>query len=64
MREQRNLTQASLAEKLSINRSTVTKWETGAAKPRVDMLIRLSQLFNCSVEELLSAPQELTKYEA
>lgn len=53
MRVQRNMTQEELGEKLGVSRSTVTQWELGVNKPRADMLVKLSRLFNCSIDDLL-----------
>lgn len=47
------LNQGDLAEKLGVDRSTVAKWETGAAKPRTDALIKLCEILSCSADELL-----------
>ena len=54
MRERCGMTQEALADKLDIERTTVSKWEIGAALPRADKLIQLSKIFNCSVDELLT----------
>ncbi len=45
--------QNELAEKLGVTGKAVSKWETGAAKPRTNTLRSLSALLNMSVEELL-----------
>lgn len=47
------LKQEEIARELKINRSTVAKWETGRAKPRADVLVKLARLFGCTVDELL-----------
>lgn len=51
------LTQEMVANELGIDRSTVAKWETGAASPRTDKLLQLARLLNCTVDELLSEEQ-------
>ena len=53
LRKKVGLTQAEVAKKLSIDQTTVSKWEKGEAKPRVDTLIKLAALFECSVDELV-----------
>ena len=56
VREQRQklgLKQEELAKLLGVERSTVTKWETGESKPRADMLVKLSSVLGCSVDVLL-----------
>lgn len=53
IREKNHMTQAELAEKLNISRTTVTNWESGVNKPRADMLVTLSKLLHCKIEDLL-----------
>lgn len=53
LRKSLNLRQEDLANKLSVDRSTITKWETGEAMPRVDKLIPLANILQCSVDDLL-----------
>lgn len=52
-RLQRGMTQNELARLLGVDRSNVAKWETGVHKPRADMLLNLSRVFQCSLDELL-----------
>lgn len=54
MRRARGLTQAKLAEALDVDTSTVTKWETGEAKPRADKLPLLAKILGCSIDELFA----------
>ena len=44
LRIKRNLLQKDIAKKLNVDRSTVTKWETGEAVPRADKLVELSKI--------------------
>ncbi len=53
LRESLNLRQEDLANKLSVNRSTIAKWETGEAMPRADKLLALASILKCSVDDLL-----------
>lgn len=53
LRMSRNLTQKELAERAHVKRSTVAMWETGKSKPRADVLVLLSKIFECSVDELI-----------
>ncbi|MBE5791654.1 MAG: helix-turn-helix transcriptional regulator [Clostridiales bacterium] len=52
LRIRANLTQEKVASELSIDRSTVAKWETGIASPKVGKLAPLSVLYGCSIDEL------------
>lgn len=53
IRSERGFSQSQVAELVGVDRSTVAKWETGQAYPRVEILIKLSEIFNCTVDELL-----------
>lgn len=53
-REKLGLKQDDVANTLGIAQSTVSMWETGESKPRLETLIQLSKIFNCSVDELLT----------
>ena len=54
LREQRKLTQFDISKKLNISRSTYTHYENGSRKPDHETLIRLSELFDVSIDYLLS----------
>ena len=47
------LSQEEVAEKVNVKKSAVSKWETGRALPRAAILVKLSKLYNCTVDELL-----------
>lgn len=55
------MTQEKLAECLNVSRQTVSKWELDIAVPEAEKLIELSELFNCTVDELLKS--EMGVYE-
>lgn len=48
-----NMTQQELADKLNISRTTISKFENNKADPAIDILIRISEIFNISIDELL-----------
>ena len=52
-RESKNMTQDELASLLSVSRSSVAMWETGEAIPRAKTLLKLSEIFDCTVDELI-----------
>ena len=45
--------QPELARILNVTKQTISNWEKGARTPDADTLLRLSDLFNCSVDYLL-----------
>lgn len=53
LRTQRAMSQEELAEKLSVVRQTVSKWEKGLSVPDSELLIRLAEVFDVSVSDLL-----------
>lgn len=62
LKEQRvakGLSQEQLAENLHIARQSISKWERGEAYPSIGMLIRLSELFDMSIDELLKGDTQL-----
>lgn len=52
VRKKAKLTQAQLAEKLGINRATVSKYETGEIAPSVDQIVNICSVLDVSFEEL------------
>lgn len=54
LRERNNMTQAQLAEKLSVSDKTVSKWETGRGYPDISLLQDVASALHVSVAELLS----------
>lgn len=53
LRKMTGMTQEKLAEKMSVSRQTISKWELGSILPEVEKLVELCEMFNCSVDELL-----------
>ena len=52
-RRAKNLTQEQLAEKLEVTRQAVSRWESGAAYPETDKIVRMAQLLGVSCDYLL-----------
>ena len=57
LRLQQKMTQDELAERLFVTRQTVSNYETGKSKPDVDMLIKISEVFNTDVHQLIYGPE-------
>ncbi len=53
LRKQNNLSQEQLAEQLNVARQTVSKWELGETTPEMDKLIKMSEIFKNSLDELM-----------
>lgn len=58
VRKAKGLTQDELAIRLNVVRQTVSKWEKGLSVPDAAMLIRVAEIFEVSVSELLGAKIE------
>lgn len=54
LRKQNNMTQEQLGEKIGVTNKTVSRWETGAYMPPIEMLEVLSDLYDISINELIS----------
>lgn len=52
LRENANLSQAKLAQKLHIAQSTVGMWESGKNKPEYNTLLKIAEIFNVSIDYL------------
>ena len=52
-RVEKGLTQQQVAKYVGVSRSTVTKWELGISFPRKVQLLKLSDLFGCTLDELV-----------
>ena len=60
LRTQRNWSQGDLADALDISRQSVSKWETDVSVPELEKLLKLSELFGVTLDELVrgeDAPQ-------
>lgn len=53
LRRENNYTQEQLADIFGVSRQSISKWESGAAYPEVDKLIRMGELFGCTMDYLL-----------
>lgn len=53
VRKQKGLSQQELAIRLNVVRQTVSKWEKGLSVPDADMLVKIAEILEVSVEELL-----------
>lgn len=53
LRQQKKYSQLKLANLLGVSRSTIAMWENGNSQPGNDMLIRISEIFNVSIDYIL-----------
>ena len=60
LRNSCGLTQAEIAEKLGISRSTIGMYETGAREPDFDTLEKIADFFNVDIDYLLGRTAKTT----
>lgn len=58
LRKAKGLSQKDLGSLLGVSNKAVSKWETGAALPKTETLIKLASVFDISAEELLNGKRE------
>ncbi len=54
MRERQGLTQTQIADRLEVDKSTVSKWESGDSTPLKKYRRKLCELLGCTEAELLA----------
>ena len=60
-RKARHISQEDFAMKLCVVRQTVSKWEKGASLPDVEMLLKIAEVLDVSVNELLQDDNRKTE---
>nr|WP_300128058.1 helix-turn-helix transcriptional regulator [uncultured Butyricicoccus sp.] len=60
IRAEANMTQVELAKKLNVSQASVSAWESNLeVYPREDIVIRIADLFGCSIDELFGRGKEV-----
>lgn len=60
-RNRKGWSQEELADKLYVSRQAVSKWENGQNYPSIEIIIKVSDLFELTIDELLRSDEELTR---
>lgn len=58
LRKRNGMTQEALSERINVSRQTVAKWERGESEPDCSSLMRLSSLFNVTIDSLVGNVDE------
>lgn len=58
LRKENNYTQEQLSDILGVSRQAISKWESNITYPETNKLIRMSELFGCSLDYLLKDAEE------
>lgn len=53
LREDNDILSKDFAKAMNVESSTISNWERGARFPKEDMLIKIADYFNCSLDYLL-----------
>jgi transcriptional regulator with XRE-family HTH domain len=56
------MTAKELTEKLNLNKSAVTEWKNRKTKPSIESAIGISQIFNISLDWLLTGEEKPTSH--
>ena len=57
LRERTGMTQKELAKSLGVDQSAVSLWEKGKTSPRADVAIRITQLLDCTLDDIYRTKQ-------
>ena len=57
-RKKLNLTQSELAEKLLVTSQAISKWENGRGIPDIEMLNKLSEIFNVDIKDIINGEEQ------
>ena len=60
LRLNKKLSQVELSQKLSITKQSVSNWENENIMPSIDMLIKISQIFDVTTDYLLGLSEKHT----
>lgn len=58
-RNRKNISQEELAEQLSVSRQTISSWENGKSYPDLVSIIKMSDIFNISLDKMLKEDKKL-----
>ncbi|NLC97113.1 MAG: helix-turn-helix transcriptional regulator [Erysipelotrichaceae bacterium] len=61
LREENNITQQEMADKIGVSRAAIAKWETNKGLPDISNLIRISDIFNISLDELIKGNEDVKR---
>lgn len=57
-RMEHSMSQGDLAERLGVSRQSISKWETDSSVPDLDKLVKLSEIFGVTLDELVMGERE------
>ena len=60
LRTEKEMSQGDLADAWEVSRQSISKLETNGSVPELDKLVKLSEIFSISLDELVMRSSELT----
>lgn len=60
LRTEKQMSQGDLADALEVSRQSISKWETNGSVPELDKLVKLSEIFGISLDELVLNKKQTT----
>ena len=60
LRNNHTWTQQELGDRLGVSKQSVSNWENGNIMPSIDVLVRMSDLFQTSTDYILNRENDLT----
>ncbi|MDE6909638.1 MAG: helix-turn-helix domain-containing protein [Lachnospiraceae bacterium] len=66
LRKSHNYTQDDLSKELGLSRQAVSKWETGTTIPDLEVLLKISKLYDITINDILEPkiqPQKIMDFE-
>ena len=57
LRTEKEMSQGDLADALEVSRQSISKWETNGSVPELDKLVKLSEIFCISLDELVTGKE-------
>ena len=59
LRNEKELTQGQLAEKLNVSNRSVSRWETGNTLPDISILIELAEFYEVDIKEIIDGERKI-----
>lgn len=64
LRTEKNLSQGDLADLLDVSRQSISKWENNSSVPELEKIVKLSEIFEVSLDELVKGKELPRKTES
>ena len=60
LRKKEGYSQEQVAEMLGLSRQAISKWESGQGKPEIDNIIKLTEIYNVSADDILLGTEKVS----